>query len=128
MIQGIWSILRVSRCWFPFFHESSADADAPILSDRGVCIYGGFSFAGVRMVEFYKTSKWKHKRLAVLRRDGYLCQNCKRYGRLTPATTVHHIQHLEDRPDLALDAKNLISLCAACHDKAHPEKGGTRKR
>ena len=80
------------------------------------------------MVEFYKSSKWKHKRLAVLRRDGYLCQNCKRYGRMTPATTVHHIQHLEDRPDLALDAKNLISLCAACHDKAHPEKGGTRKR
>ncbi len=80
------------------------------------------------MVEFYKTSKWKHKRLAALRRDGYLCQNCKRYGRMTPATTVHHIQHLEDRPDLALDAKNLISLCAACHDKAHPEKGGTRKR
>lgn len=54
MIQGIWSILRVSRCWFPFFQKSSADADAPILSDRGVCIYGGFCFEGI-IVEFYKT-------------------------------------------------------------------------
>lgn len=76
--------------------------------------------------EFYHSSKWLHKRDMILRRDGYRCQECKRYGRITQAVTVHHIQHLEDRPDLALVSGNLISLCRACHAKAHPEKGGAR--
>ena len=73
---------------------------------------------------FYKSKAWRYRREHVLRRDGYLCQNCKRYGKRVEAVTVHHIQHLEDRPDLALEDSNLISLCNACHNKMHPEKGG----
>jgi 5-methylcytosine-specific restriction endonuclease McrA len=73
---------------------------------------------------FYKSRAWQRKREAILRRDKYICQNCKRYGRNTEATTVHHIIHLEDAPELALDNDNLVSLCAACHNKLHPEKGG----
>lgn len=42
------------------------------------------------------------------------------------ATTVHHIKHLDEHPELALVDSNLISLCADCHNKAHPEKGGQR--
>lgn len=79
------------------------------------------------MFEFYKTKAWERKRARILRRDGYLCQNCKRYGRMRPATTVHHILHYEDRPDLALTDSNLISLCDACHNKSHPEKGGAHR-
>ena len=30
---------------------------------------------------FYKSKAWRYRREHVLRRDGYLCQNCKRYGR-----------------------------------------------
>lgn len=73
---------------------------------------------------FYKSRAWQRKREAILRRDKYICQNCKRYGRNTEATTVHHIKHLEDAPELALANDNLVSLCAACHNKLHPEKGG----
>lgn len=72
--------------------------------------------------EFYRSGKWLHKRELILRRDGYLCQDCKRYGRITPAVTVHHIEHYDDRPDLALTPGNLVSLCAACHNRRHPEK------
>lgn len=76
------------------------------------------------MKEFdYSSSKWKRKRESVLRRDGYKCQRCKRYGMNVEATTVHHIKHVDEYPDLAWDDNNMISLCAACHDKAHPEKG-----
>lgn len=76
--------------------------------------------------EFYKGTRWTKLRAKVLRRDGYECQECKRYGRHTEATTVHHVKHLEDFPELAYDPKNLRSLCTACHNAMHPEKGGHR--
>ncbi len=79
------------------------------------------------MVEdFYQSKAWKRKRGVILRRDGYRCQDCKRYGRMRQATTVHHIKHLDQHPELALTNSNLVSLCDACHNKRHPEKGGRR--
>ncbi|MBO8164690.1 MAG: HNH endonuclease [Brevibacillus sp.] len=76
------------------------------------------------MTMFYKTAKWKNKRERILRRDQYLCQECKRYGRSTPATTVHHVYPLEQHPELALVSTNLISLCSACHDAMHDRNTG----
>lgn len=73
--------------------------------------------------EFCKTLAWKKMREKILRRDGYRCVDCRRYGRVTEATTVHHIQHYDEHPELALDPSNLISLCASCHNAKHPEKG-----
>lgn len=80
----------------------------------------------INLDDFYNSTKWKKKRKAILARDGYLCQICKRYGRRTPAEIVHHIKHLDEYPELALDSKNLISVCSKCHNKLHPEKGGRR--
>lgn len=76
---------------------------------------------------FYGSKGWKHLRDAVLDLDHHECQRCKELGRYTPATTVHHVKHLKDRPDLAYsiydgDDRQLISLCASCHDHEHPEK------
>lgn len=73
---------------------------------------------------FYDSRAWKAVRAAILRRDGYLCKNCRRYGRSRPAQTVHHIKHLDEHPELALIPSNLVSLCNACHNEMHPEKGG----
>ena len=78
---------------------------------------------------FYTTAKWKRKREHILKRDGYLCQDCKRYGRMREATEVHHIQFLEFHPELAYDDRNLVSLCKRCHNARHPEKArGNGKR
>ncbi len=71
----------------------------------------------------YNSEKWQRKRAAILRRDKYQCQMCKRYGRITAATTVHHIKHTDEYPELAYDDANLMSVCGACHNKLHPEKG-----
>ena len=76
----------------------------------------------VSSVAFYDSPHWRRLREAILRRDGYRCRECARFGRIRQATTVHHIQHLEARPDLAYEPDNLVSLCAACHARAHPEK------
>ena len=72
--------------------------------------------------KFYRSSQWLNKRADVLRRDNYECQHCKRRGKYSKAECVHHIEHLKDRPDLALIDGNLISLCLSCHDEVHPEK------
>lgn len=79
------------------------------------------------MKEFnYKSLKWEKKRAAILRRDKYFCQECKKYGRMREAKTVHHIKHADEYPELAYVDNNLISLCNPCHNKMHPEKGGRR--
>jgi len=75
-------------------------------------------------VRLYKTKRWERKRAAVLRRDEYLCQECKRYGKTVQANTVHHIYPLEDYPELALVGDNLISLCNACHERMHDRMTG----
>jgi len=74
--------------------------------------------------EFYESAKWKRKRAYILKRDGYRCQLCKKFGKFTQATQVHHIKHLEDAPELAYSNENLVALCLGCHNKQHPEKGG----
>ena len=81
---------------------------------------------------FYGTDAWKRCRRAALLRDHGLCQRCLREGRReifangrtfpVLATMVHHIKHLEDHPELALNLDNLVSLCDACHEKEHPER------
>jgi 5-methylcytosine-specific restriction enzyme A len=78
--------------------------------------------------KFYNTKAWKKKRLYILNRDGYLCQECRKYGRNTEAKIVHHIIEVEDQPELKLKNDNLISVCPSCHNKEHPEKGGHRIR
>lgn len=65
-------------------------------------------------------------RESALRRDGYMCQWCKRYGRRVQAEHVHHIKHADEYPELMYNVDNLVSLCKECHNKAHPEKGGRR--
>ena len=58
------------------------------------------------------------------RRDGYECIECRRYGRHNGSRLlVHHKKERGERPDLALDQGNLETVCIACHNKMHPEKG-----
>lgn len=77
--------------------------------------------------DFIDSKAWRKKRVYILRRDKYQCQYCKRYGKRTEATEVHHIKHYADYPELGLADSNLVSLCHACHNKQHPEKGGRRR-
>jgi len=68
---------------------------------------------------FYKTSEWKRKRIAILKRDDYKCKECSRYGKVVEANTIHHIIPLQESPELKLDNRNLISLCEQCHERMH---------
>ena len=76
----------------------------------------------------YGTAKWKKFRKAILRRDGYQCQRCRRYGRMRQAVEVHHIKHTDEYPELAFDPDNVVSLCSACHRAQHPERAEEMNR
>ena len=84
--------------------------------------------------QFYNSSKWKRKRIEILRRDFFECQDCRKRlrdafengivlsaydSKIRRAECVHHVKELRDYPELALDDDNLISLCAECHNKRH---------
>nr|DAL14543.1 MAG TPA_asm: HNH endonuclease bacteriophage, HNH Endonuclease, DNA.52A [Caudoviricetes sp.] len=66
-----------------------------------------------------KNRRWRRLRERVLHRDGYMCQEARRYGKYEPAEVVHHIWPAEDYPEYAYCAWNLISLSVANHDKLH---------
>lgn len=80
--------------------------------------------------DFYDWTEWIKTRTSVLSMDHRECQVCKQRGRYKKAVIVHHVKHLRDRPDLALSVfdlgsgeRQLISLCRACHEEQHPERG-----
>lgn len=68
---------------------------------------------------FYKSKRWKQKRERILRRDNFQCQLSKRYGRLLPADTVHHVFPRDEFPQYELESWNLISLSQKEHNKLH---------
>lgn len=68
---------------------------------------------------FYKSKRWKRLREAVLMRDGYQCQESKRYGKVVPANTVHHIFPVADYPQYRWEAWNLIALSNEVHNQMH---------
>ena len=53
--------------------------------------------------KFYVWTPWVNLRRRVIEMDHNECQRCRERGRYTQATMVHHVNHVEDRPDLALE-------------------------
>lgn len=68
---------------------------------------------------FYQSRRWKRLRNAVLRRDGYRCQESARYGKDVEAQVVHHIYPLEEFPQYAYCGWNLVSLSKKQHNEMH---------
>ena len=67
----------------------------------------------------YNSPRWKRKRAHILKRDGYMCQVSKRYGKRIDADTVHHIYPLNDYPEYQWCDWNLIPLANVVHNKMH---------
>lgn len=70
---------------------------------------------------FYNSKAWGAVRDAVLKRDRYCCVRCH-----CPASTVHHIIRLSKfnvgDPMVALNPRNLETLCDECHKAEHKEE------
>lgn len=72
--------------------------------------------------KLYKSKRWEIMRDRIMRRDKYMCQYYKRFGKLVPATMVHHIFPVEDYPQYAMEPWNLIALSNEAHHKMHDRK------
>lgn len=78
---------------------------------------------------FYCRKEWRDIRTRVMQLDHYECQKCRSRGKITKHNLmVHHVHHLRDYPELALDIydsdgnRNLVTLCMSCHEEEHPEE------
>lgn len=78
--------------------------------------------------KLYKSKRWQRVRQIVIARDFGMCQECKRRGRKTRGTIIHHV--IEAREDLTLfwSVDNLECICVACHNREHPERSGGKKK
>ena len=74
--------------------------------------------------QFYNSRRWLRLRESVLRRDGYLCQIAKRYGKIEEAENVHHIFPRLEFPEYQFEAWNLISLSHKAHTAMHQAASG----
>ena len=61
-------------------------------------------------------AEWRRARKAFLQQNP-LCSECRKAGKLTPATVVDHIIPHRGDKRLFWDEKNWQSLCKSCHDK-----------
>lgn len=67
----------------------------------------------------YKSTAWKKKRAAILRRDGYKSQLAARYGKNVQGDTVHHMLPVELFPEYRFADWNLITVTHDEHNSLH---------
>lgn len=61
----------------------------------------------------YLDPRWQKKRLLILERDGWTCQQCQ-LG--TETLHVHHLWYARDRDPWDYDDSALLTLCESCHE------------
>lgn len=82
---------------------------------------------------FYLKKEWRRLRRKILDDDKNECYYHKQRGSYARATFVHHVNHLDKHPELALskhykdtagnEKRNLLSVCKECHETVcHPER------
>ena len=88
----------------------------PALSDEVYCEAHRSLYARENAAARGYDGRWKSARCAYLQRNP-LCAECRRAGKLTPATVVDHI--VPHRGDMRLfwDKTNWQPLCKDCHDR-----------
>jgi len=78
----------------------------------------------VHAQEFYNSLAWKRLRDTYLKTHA-ICECCLEHGRVIPATDIHHKvpwdrgKTEEEKWQLFLNEKNLLSVCETCHHALH---------
>ena len=79
-----------------------------------------YKWKGGRPWERFKEPRYVAWRNAVLERDGYVCQNCRRRCRKHErGLAAHHVKPYALHPSLRYDVSNGLTLCRSCHLQLH---------
>lgn len=74
-------------------------------------------------IKFIKSKVWNEKSQEIKRLDSYRCLVCQSLDLISPVyLEVHHIIKYRDNSSLALDNRNLITLCVNHHKQADSNK------
>lgn len=67
--------------------------------------------------------RWRRLRNAYMQSQHYLCERCKKNGKIVTADIVHHKEYITSEnindESITLNWDNLESLCIECHNKEH---------
>lgn len=74
--------------------------------------------------EKLKDPRWQKKRLEILERDNWMCQECRDED---STLIVHHIDYLPNRDPWDYPNILLITLCKECHEFDRKERPGLEK-
>lgn len=66
--------------------------------------------------------RWQRKRLEIMQRDGFKCQEC---GRTTETLHVHHLRYPKGVEPWDVRSELLVTLCHYCHEEMHSPDGLT---
>lgn len=90
------------------FNEYKCLVDFLILKEPSQIFYG----------DLLNCVEWKFKRMKILVRDKYRCQNC---GAVELNNHVHHTYYLQDKFPWDIDDRALETLCFSCHKNKHQQ-------
>lgn len=68
--------------------------------------------------EQLKSPRWQERRLSIMERDNFTCQEC---GDTESELNVHHKVYIENRNAWDYPNPMLITLCEPCHKKIHAQ-------
>lgn len=79
-----------------------------------------YKWKGGRPWQRFKEPRYIAWREAVLKRDDYVCQQCRRRCRkYERGLAAHHIKHYATHPLLRYAVSNGLTLCRSCHLQLH---------
>lgn len=66
-----------------------------------------------------KDPRWQKKRLQILKRDAFTCQDC---GETTKTLHIHHKRYIRGHEPWEYKNWMLTTVCEDCHERRHAEK------
>ncbi|HEY5745010.1 MAG TPA: hypothetical protein VIU12_02945 [Chryseolinea sp.] len=69
--------------------------------------------------ETYKDPRWQRRRLEIMQRDGFACNDC---GEEKKTLNVHHRYYVKGRKLWEYPDFSLVTLCRECHQFQHSEE------